>query len=86
MKPKLAQLPSFYFRRQCYAAIMQDDVGLKLAKEYGLTDNMLWSCDYPHGESVFGNSRGEIKKIFDVLGPENATKVVGTNAARIWNL
>ena len=84
MKPKLAQLPSFYFRRQCYAAIMQDDVGLKLAGEYGLTDNMLWSCDYPHGESIFGNSRGEIKKIFDVLGPENAAKVVGGNAARIW--
>lgn len=86
LKPKLAKLPSYYFRRQCYAAIMQDDVGLKLAGEYGLTDNLLFSVDYPHAESVFGNTRQEIKKIFDVLGPENATKVVGGNAAKLWNI
>ena len=86
MRPKLAKLPSYYFRRQCYSAIMQDDVGLKLARDYDMADNLLWSCDYPHGESVFGQSRNEIHKIFDVLGPENATKVVGGTAARLWNL
>ncbi|MEJ0045187.1 MAG: hypothetical protein WDN04_02900 [Rhodospirillales bacterium] len=86
LKPKLARLPSYYFRRQCYSAIMQDDVGLKLARDYDLADNLLWSCDYPHGESVFGESRLEVRKIFDVLGTEKATKVVGGTAARIWNL
>ncbi|MBB4614207.1 amidohydrolase family protein [Novosphingobium taihuense] len=86
MKPKLQELPSYYFRRQCYSAIMSDDVGLKLAKEYDLTDNMLWSCDYPHGESVFGESRNEIKKIFDVLGEEKGKDVAGRNAAKLWNL
>jgi predicted TIM-barrel fold metal-dependent hydrolase len=86
MKPKLAHLPSYYFRRQCYAAVMKDDVGLKLARDYDLSDNMLWSCDYPHGESIFGESRSEIRKIFDVLGTENATKVVGGTAQKLWNL
>jgi predicted TIM-barrel fold metal-dependent hydrolase len=86
LKPKLAQLPSYYFRRQCYAAYMEDDVGLKLAGEYGLTDNLLWSCDYPHGESVFGNSRAEIRKAFEVLGEEKAKDVVGRNAIKLWNL
>jgi predicted TIM-barrel fold metal-dependent hydrolase len=86
LKPKLAHLPSYYFRRQCYAAIMQDDVGLKLARDYGLADNLLWSCDYPHGESVFGESRTEIRKIFEILGSEEATKVVGGTAARLWKL
>ncbi len=86
LKPKLAQLPSYYFRRQCYAAYMQDDVGLKLAGEYGMTDNLLWSCDYPHGESVFGNSRGEIRKAFELLGEEKAKDVVGRNAIKLWNL
>lgn len=86
MKPKLKELPSYYFRRQCYSAIMTDDVGLKLAGEYNLTDNLLWSCDYPHGESVFGESRNEIRKIFDVLGEERAKDVVGRNAAKLWNL
>jgi len=86
LKPKLAQLPSYYFRRQCYAAYMQDDVGLKLAGEYGMTDNLLWSCDYPHGESVFGNSRSEIRKAFEVLGEEKAKDVLGRNAIKLWNL
>jgi predicted TIM-barrel fold metal-dependent hydrolase len=86
MKPKLSQLPSYYFRRQCYAAFMRDDVGLKLAREYDLTDNIVWSCDYPHGESVFGESRSEIRKIFDVLGEEDAKKVVGGTAAKLWDL
>jgi len=86
MHPKLAHLPSYYFRRQCYSAIMKDDVGLKLAAEYGLTDNLLYSTDYPHAEGIFGNVRQEVKKIFDVLGPENGTKVVGGTAAKLWNL
>jgi predicted TIM-barrel fold metal-dependent hydrolase len=84
--PKLSHMPSYYFRRQCYAAFMEDDVGVKLAKEYDLTDNILWSCDYPHGESVFGSSRGEIRKIFETLGDEKAKNVVGGTAIKLWNL
>jgi len=86
MSPKLAHLPSYYFRRQCYSAVMDDEVGLKLAAEYGLADNVLFSTDYPHAEGVFGNVRQEVKKIFDVFGPEDATKVVGGTAAKLWNL
>ena len=86
LRPKLANLPSYYFRRQCYAAIMNDDVGLKLAGDYGLTDNLLWSCDYPHAESVFGESRQAVRKIFETLGDEKAKDVVGRNAIKLWDL
>ncbi len=86
LKPKLKELPSYYFKRQCYVAFMHDDVGLKQAKDYDLTDNILWSCDYPHGESIFGESRSEIRKIFEMFGDEEAKKIVGGTAARLWNL
>lgn len=86
LRPKLKELPSFYFRRQCYSAVMHDDVGLKLARDYDLTGNLLWSCDYPHAEGVFGNSRGEIRHIFDTLGAERARDVVGGTAGRLWGL
>jgi len=86
MHPKLQELPSFYFKRQCYTAYMSDDVGLKLAKEYDLTENLLWSCDYPHGESIFGESRNEVRKVFELLGEEKAKDVVGRNAAKLWKL
>ncbi|MFI5427130.1 amidohydrolase family protein [Aeromicrobium sp. UC242_57] len=86
LKPKLAELPSYYFKRQCYAAMMSDDVGLKLARDYDMADNLLWSCDYPHAEGIFGSSRSEIRKIFNVLGDEDGKKVVGGTAERLWNL
>lgn len=86
MRPKLKELPSYYFKRQCYSAIMSDDVGLKLAKDYDMTDNVLWSCDFPHGESVYGESRSEIKKIFDILGEEKAKDVVWRNAEKLWDI
>ena len=86
MRPKLAHLPSYYFRRQCYTAFMTDDVGLHLAKQFDFADNLVWSADYPHGESTFGESRNEVKKIFDVLGDEAGKNVVGGTAARLWNI
>lgn len=86
MRPKLEHLPSYYFRRQCYGAFMSDDIGLKMCKETGLEDNIVWSCDFPHGESVFGESRSEFRKIFDILGDEGGKKAVGGNAAKLWNI
>ena len=86
MKPKLKELPSYYFRRQCYSAIMTDEIGLKQALEHDLTSNLLWSCDYPHGESVLGSSRRDVRTIFETLGDARAKEVVGGTAARLWNL
>lgn len=86
MKPKLRNLPSYYFRRQCYGAFMSDEVGLKSIKEAGLEDNVVWSCDYPHGESVFGESRAVMRQVFDILGEEGGKKAVGGNAAKLWNI
>jgi hypothetical protein len=86
LKPKLAQLPSYYFRRQCYSAIMQDDVGPKLARDYDLADNVLWSCDYPHGESAFGESRNEIQKNIRGAGDGGCNLGCGGTAARMWKL
>lgn len=86
LNPKLGHLPSYFFRRQCYAAIMEDDVGIKAAADYGLTGNMLWSMDYPHGEGVFGRSRAEMRKIVEMVGQDAAKDVLGATAARLWNI
>ncbi len=86
MRPKLGNLPSYYFRRQCYGAFMYDPVGVHVGHHYGLADNMVWSSDYPHGESTFGQTKRIIKDIFDEMGVAEATKVVGGNAAKLWNL
>jgi hypothetical protein len=51
----LAEPPSFYLRRQVYATFIEDPVGLRERHAFGV-DNIMWSSDYPHGESTFPDS------------------------------
>ena len=85
MTPKLAQLPSYYWYRQCYSTFMDDPVGIKLIDDMG-ADHILWSLDYPHPEGVLGESVAIMKSFFDKLPEEQAKMVVGGNAARIWGI
>jgi predicted TIM-barrel fold metal-dependent hydrolase len=85
LRPRLGELPSFYWYRQCYATFMNDPAGVKLVDDIGL-DNVLWSVDYPHPESNLGESMAVMQSIFDKLGDHAARAVVGENAIRLWNL
>jgi predicted TIM-barrel fold metal-dependent hydrolase len=85
MRPKLAELPSFYWHRQCYATFMDDPSGIKLIDDVG-ADKVLWSADYPHPESTLGESRELVRGFFDQLGGEKASAIVGGNAARLYGL
>jgi predicted TIM-barrel fold metal-dependent hydrolase len=85
MRPKLAELPSYYWHRQCYAAFIDDPSGIKLIDDIG-ADKVLWSADYPHPESSLGESRHLVKSFFDDLGEEKAKLIVGGNAARLYGI
>jgi predicted TIM-barrel fold metal-dependent hydrolase len=83
LSPKLANLPSFYWKRQCFATFMTDPIALELVDRIG-ADNMLWSTDFPHSEGVFGYAGEIAKSIYDKVGHEKASKILGGNAARLW--
>ena len=85
MKPQLAEMPSYYWYRQCYATFMDDPSGIKLLDDIG-PEHALWSADYPHPESTLGESRGLVKSFFDALPEDQARLVVGGNAARLWGI
>jgi predicted TIM-barrel fold metal-dependent hydrolase len=85
MVPQLAQAPSFYWHRQCFATFMDDPPGLKLIDDIG-ADHIMWSLDYPHPEGVFGEAVEVARSIFELVGEEAAKKVVGGNAARLWGI
>jgi predicted TIM-barrel fold metal-dependent hydrolase len=85
LNPKLGNLPSFYWKRQCYCSFMLDPVGVELTDRIG-ADNMLWSTDYPHAEGVFGLAGDVAKSIYDTVGHEKAAKILGGNAAKLWKL
>ena len=62
-KPKLAELPSHYIRRQIHATFQQDAVAIHNIPLTG-ADCLLWGNDYPHPESTYPNSN---KVLDDVL-------------------
>ena len=61
-KPKLAELPSHYIRRQIHATFQCDPIGLANLPITG-PDCLLWGNDYPHPESTYPNSN----KVLDDL-------------------
>jgi predicted TIM-barrel fold metal-dependent hydrolase len=85
LKPRLAHKPSFYWRRQCATTFMYDPVALRAVDILG-ADNLMWSLDYPHIESVYGFGGEIAEEIWQKLGAADAAKVLGGNAARIWKI
>ena len=86
-RPHLKELPSFYFRRNCFATFQDDAVGLRLAEAYDLTDNFLWANDYPHHEGSWPHSAEAIERTFeDAVDEPTRAKLLGLNAARAFNI
>jgi predicted TIM-barrel fold metal-dependent hydrolase len=85
LKPKLAELPSFYWRRNCYATFMDDPVALRLTDIIG-ADRIMWSIDYPHPESVYGYTGEITRSIYETLGHEQAKMVLGGTASQLYGL
>ena len=84
VRPKLAELPSYYWFRQCYSTFMNDPAGVKLADDMGI-EHMLWSIDYPHPEGNLGETVEVMESLFNDLGESAAKAVVGGNATKIWD-
>ncbi len=85
VRPKLARLPSFYWKNNCYATFMEDPLALRLTDVIGI-DNMMWSLDFPHPESVYGYAAEVAKSIYDAVGHDNAKKILGGTAAGLYNI
>lgn len=85
LKPQLPRLPSFYWQRNCMATFMDDPVGLAVIDRIG-ADNVMWSLDYPHPESVFGEAGHIAQSVYETVGPEKAKKILGGNAARLYGI
>jgi len=85
LRPKLAEPPSSYWHRQCYATFIDEPLALGLIDEIG-HDKLLWSIDYPHPESAVGGSVAIMQSIFEQLDQPTAQAVVGGNAAQLWGI
>ncbi len=78
-------LPSDYFHRNVFLGFQEDALGIRDRHAIGV-DNLLWGSDYPHFESTFPRSREIIEEILVDCTEEEKGKIVGGNAARIYDL
>ena len=85
VRPKLANMPSFYWWQNCYATFQEDPVGLRLIDLIG-ADKAIWASDYPHPESTLGYTAQVVRDIFDACGEEDGRKIAGGNAVKLWDL
>ncbi len=83
VRPKLAELPSFYFRRQGFVTFQRDPVGLANA---GLTGSrcLLWGSDHPHPEGTFPESRRILDEQMRGIDPDVVRRVVRDNAVELY--
>lgn len=85
-RPKLAELPSTYFRRQGYATFGEDAPGLALAEESDLVDNFCWASDYPHPEGSWPHSAEAVERQMGRLTDDQRARILGLNAARLFGI
>ena len=83
-RPDLKLRPTEYFKRQCYVSVECDEEPAKYAVDWGLEDNLVFSTDYPHGDSKFPRS---VERFMDLPLTEGAKrKILWDNCARLYDL
>lgn len=82
-KPRLAELPSHYIRRQIHATFQNDPVALHNIPLTGV-DGLMWGNDYPHPESTYPNSAKVLDELLRGLDPDHVDAVLFGNAQRIF--
>jgi predicted TIM-barrel fold metal-dependent hydrolase len=82
---QLSMKPSDYFRRQVYAEIEpEEDVG-KYAIDYLGADNILFSTDYPHSDSLFPDAVDTFLAQ-EGISDDDKRKILWDNGARLFGL
>lgn len=82
--PKLKYKPSEYFKMHGAASFQEDPIGIETRKWMGI-DSIMWGNDYPHIEGTWPHSKEVIDSFGDITREETA-KIIGLNAARIFNV
>jgi predicted TIM-barrel fold metal-dependent hydrolase len=86
VRPVIPNLPSDYYKRNCFSTFMEEPEAVPFAVEYGLEDNMLWAMDYPHHEGSFPHCAESIERQMNAISETQRAKLLGLNAKRIFNI
>jgi predicted TIM-barrel fold metal-dependent hydrolase len=80
----LTMKPSEYFRRNCYLSVEADEEPARQYIEWFGDDNLVFSTDYPHGDSKYPHSVEAFAKL--PIPEASQIKIVGENWSRLYGV
>jgi predicted TIM-barrel fold metal-dependent hydrolase len=75
--------PSDMFRRNCYGAWLNDEVGIELRHHIGV-DRILYESDYPHSETAWPDSQQAVDKLVVGVPDDEVEAMTNGNARRLY--
>jgi hypothetical protein len=86
--PWLKQLPSEYFRRQCWISFDPDESMLGFTANSPLcgADRIIWASDYPHPDAKFPGQTAELRAGMTGLSPEQQIEVAGRSCRALYGI
>ena len=80
----LSMAPSEYFKRQCFVSVEPDEAGVKYVIDYIGTDRLVFSTDYPHGDSKFPKAVESFLQL--KITDEDKRKILWDNCAEFYRV
>jgi uncharacterized protein len=80
--PELTMAPSEYFKRQCFISIEPDEAPARHTIEELGCDHLVFSTDYPHGDSKYPHAVESFLKLS--LSDDDKRKILWDNCARFY--
>lgn len=81
----LTMRPSDYFRRQCFVSVEADEETADAYLDRFGDDNVVFSTDYPHGDSQFPHAVDAFEKL-DAVPMPSKVRIVGENWSRLYGV
>ena len=82
--PELKMAPTEYFKRQCWISVEPDEEPAKYAIDWVGSDKMVFSTDYPHGDSKYPYA---VSSFMDLgISDDDRRKILWDNCASLYKL
>ena len=82
--PDLCMAPSEYFKRQCVVSVEPDEITVKQVIDTMGSDRIVFSTDYPHGDSKYPEAVDHFLKL--PIGKDDKKKILWDNCVAYYAL
>ena len=80
----LTMKPSDYFKRQAFVAVEPDEAGVKYVIDYLGTERLVFSTDYPHGDSKYPHAVNSFLEL--EISDDDKRKILWDNCAEFYKV